>query len=106
MEVRNLTKCKAFLIIGMILRIVDMDSQNHSLSFDLYQEYGVFCKFSVVLFVCVAECLYICIVFFIVLDLRLTKVGVQRYSFFFVLIPKCGCFWLVKSRGQMFSGFG
>ena len=25
---------------------------------------------------------YLCIVFFIVLDLRLTKVGVQRYSFF------------------------
>ena len=29
--------------------------------------------------------LYICNVFFIVLDLRLTKVGVQRYSFFFDL---------------------
>ena len=28
-------------------------------------------------------CPYICSVFFIVLDLRLTKVGVQRYSFFF-----------------------
>ena len=27
---------------------------------------------------------YICNVFFIVLDLRLTKVGVQRYSFFYV----------------------
>ena len=27
---------------------------------------------------------YLCIVFFIVLDLRLTKVGVQRYSFFYV----------------------
>ena len=26
--------------------------------------------------------LYLCNVFFIVLDLRLTKVGVQRYSFF------------------------
>ena len=26
---------------------------------------------------------YLCIVFFIVLDLRLTKVGVQRYSFFY-----------------------
>ena len=26
--------------------------------------------------------LYLCTVFFIVLDLRLTKVGVQRYSFF------------------------
>ena len=31
-----------------------------------------------------AEYLYLCIVFFIVLDLRLTKVGVQRYSFFYV----------------------
>ena len=28
---------------------------------------------------------YLCNVFFIVLDLRLTKVGVQRYSFFFAL---------------------
>ena len=28
---------------------------------------------------------YICTVFFIVLDLRLTKVGVQRYSFFYAL---------------------
>ena len=27
---------------------------------------------------------YLCNVFFIVLDLRLTKVGVQRYSFFYV----------------------
>ena len=27
---------------------------------------------------------YLCTVFFIVLDLRLTKVGVQRYSFFYV----------------------
>ena len=26
---------------------------------------------------------YLCNVFFIVLDLRLTKVGVQRYSFFY-----------------------
>ena len=30
-----------------------------------------------------AEYPYLCTVFFIVLDLRLTKVGVQRYSFFF-----------------------
>ena len=29
------------------------------------------------------KCPYICNVFFIVLDLRLTKVGVQRYSFFY-----------------------
>ena len=29
-----------------------------------------------------AESPYLCNVFFIVLDLRLTKVGVQRYSFF------------------------
>ena len=29
---------------------------------------------------------YICTVFFIVLDLRLTKVGVQRYSFFYFMI--------------------
>ena len=27
----------------------------------------------------------LCTVFFIVLDLRLTKVGVQRYSFFYAL---------------------
>ena len=30
-----------------------------------------------------AESPYLCNVFFIVLDLRLTKVGVQRYSFFY-----------------------
>ena len=29
---------------------------------------------------------YLCTVFFIVLDLRLTKVGVQRYSFFYTLM--------------------
>ena len=29
------------------------------------------------------ESTYLCTVFFIVLDLRLTKVGVQRYSFFY-----------------------
>jgi len=29
---------------------------------------------------------YLCIVFFIVLDLRLTKVGVQRYSFFMPIL--------------------
>ena len=28
---------------------------------------------------------YLCIVFFIVLDLRLTKVGVRRYPFFYAL---------------------
>ena len=31
---------------------------------------------------------YLCTVFFIVLDLRLTKVGVRRDSFFFARIPK------------------
>ena len=31
----------------------------------------------------VKKSIYICNVFFIVLDLRLTKVGVQRYSFFY-----------------------
>ena len=31
-----------------------------------------------------AESPYLCTVFFIVLDLRLTKVGVQRYSFFYL----------------------
>ncbi|RGN35254.1 hypothetical protein DXB65_11520 [Bacteroides oleiciplenus] len=30
---------------------------------------------------------YLCTVFFIVLDLRLTKVGVQRCSFFYAHIP-------------------
>ena len=35
-------------------------------------------------FICrISEKPYLCIVFFIVLDLRLTKVGVQRYSFFY-----------------------
>ena len=31
----------------------------------------------------ISESPYLCIVFFIVLDLRLTKVGVQRNSFFY-----------------------
>ena len=35
----------------------------------------IICRFS--------KCPYLCNVFFIVLDLRLTKVGVQRYSFFY-----------------------
>ena len=35
----------------------------------------IICKF--------LNCPYLCNVFFIVLDLRLTKVGVQRYSFFY-----------------------
>ena len=33
---------------------------------------------------------YLCNVFFIVLDLRLTKVGVQRYSFFYVRTSALG----------------
>ena len=37
-----------------------------------------------------AEYLYLCTVFFIVLDLRLTKVGVQRYSFFYVRTSALG----------------
>ncbi|ADY36920.1 hypothetical protein Bacsa_2372 [Phocaeicola salanitronis DSM 18170] len=41
---------------------------------------------------------YICNVFFIVLDLRLTKVGVQRYSFFYVRTlwrrkKTSACYW-------------
>ena len=35
---------------------------------------------------------YICNVFFIVLDLRLTKVGVQRYSFFYILMSRPSIF--------------
>ena len=37
-----------------------------------------------------AESPYLCNVFFIVLDLRLTKVGVQRYSFFYVHMSAFG----------------
>ena len=33
---------------------------------------------------------YLCIVFFIVLDLRLTKVGVKRYPFFYILTSSGG----------------
>ena len=40
---------------------------------------------------------YLCIVFFIVLDLRLTKVGVQRYSFFYARMFRFPLF-------QIFSG--
>ena len=35
---------------------------------------------------------YLCIVFFIVLDLRLIKVGVQRYSFFYVRMYRSDMF--------------
>ena len=34
---------------------------------------------------------YLCIVFFIVLDLRLTKVGLQRKPFFYVLYRGTDC---------------
>ena len=39
--------------------------------------------FSFFLICRIRESPYLCNVFFIVLDLRLTKVGVQRYSFFY-----------------------
>ena len=45
---------------------------------------------------------YLCNVFFIVLDLRLTKVGVQRNSFFYALIfppPKRFCV-RIKTQGH------
>ena len=42
----------------------------------------IICRFS--------KCPYLCNVFFIVLDLRLTKVGVQRYSFFYVRTSALG----------------
>ena len=38
----------------------------------------------------IPESPYLCIVFFIVLDLRLTKVGVQRNSFFYAFIRTKG----------------
>ena len=41
---------------------------------------------------------YLCIVFFMVLDLRLTKVGVQRYSFFYALFFKS-----LKDTNQNFN---
>ena len=47
--------------------------------------------------------LYLCIVFFIVLDLRLTKVGVRRYSFFYVRKLGLHCSSLLLSIYQ--SGF-
>ena len=42
--------------------------------------------------------LYLCNVFFMVLDLRLTKVGVQRYSFFYALFFKS-----LKDTNQNFN---
>ena len=49
---------------------------------------------------------YLCTVFFIVLDLRLTKVGVQRYSFFCgkcrtvsrLLFDNVPCFAMIVGR--------
>ena len=41
--------------------------------------------FLIELFGCVIYILYLCIVFFMVLDLRLTKIGTQRSPFFYAL---------------------
>ena len=47
---------------------------------------------------------YLCSVFFIVLDLRLTKVGVQRYSFFLCLEVK-GIVDMVFLVAIVYSGY-
>ena len=39
-------------------------------------------RFLIELFGCIIYILYLCIVFFMVLDLRLTKIGTQRSPFF------------------------
>ena len=41
----------------------------------------------------IPESPYICTVFFIVLDLRLTKVGARRCSFFYAHIPRSSLIW-------------
>ena len=46
-----------------------------NLCYETYFFSWIICRF--------LKCPYLCNVFFIVLDLRLTKVGVQRYSFFY-----------------------
>ena len=45
---------------------------------------------------------YLCNVFFIVLDLRLTKVGVQRYSFFYALMLRMYRMVLKKSEDNKY----
>ncbi len=53
-----------------------------NLCYETYFFSWIICRF--------LKCPYLCNVFFIVLDLRLTKVGVQRYSFFYALTLRKG----------------
>ena len=53
-----------------------------NLCYETYFFSWIICRF--------LKCPYLCNVFFIVLDLRLTKVGVQRYSFFYVHMSAFG----------------
>ena len=56
--------------------------KSRSFSLDINQVIVLFTLFLAKKLAWVGYIPYLCIVFFIVLDLRLTKVGVQRYSFF------------------------
>ena len=54
----------------------------HAHNLDLCQESVRFTLFFLIFLAGTQKSVYLCIVFFIVLDLRLTKVGSQRRSFF------------------------
>ena len=62
-----------------------------NLCYETYFFSWIICRF--------LKCPYLCNVFFIVLDLRLTKVGVQRYSFF-LLYTFLMLFW--KRRNEWY----
>ena len=60
------------------------DNCEHTLAIDLYQEMSIKTKLFAQTVAIMLRRPYLCIVFFIVLDLRLTKIGTRRSPFFYV----------------------
>lgn len=60
------------------------DNCQHALTIDLHQETRHKIKLFAQTVANMLSRLYLCIVFFIVLDLRLTKIGTRRSPFFYV----------------------
>ena len=72
----------ARIIYNFLAEVCKEDSATRIRFLDLCQVIVVFTLFLFKTFGGLVKSHYLCNVFFIVLDLRLTKVGVQRYSFF------------------------
>ena len=75
------------IFLTFCISFSDMDDGSwtikfHNFSLDINQVIVLFTLFLAEILAWVEYIPYLCSVFFIVLDLRLTKVGVQRYSFF------------------------